>query len=112
MPQIWDMGHIILLPLRKIQRLRPGLNPRTRVPVASMLITRPTKPSSFQKCLFSLYLSLLVSRFLTHMLKFFLLLNSLEIILVFFRYIFIPKTFCSMNYVLLAFFILSSRSIW
>ena len=31
---------------RKIQRLRPGLNPRTRVPVASMLTTRPQKPSS------------------------------------------------------------------
>ena len=30
---------------RKIQRLRPGLNPRTRVPVASMLTTRPMKPS-------------------------------------------------------------------
>ena len=30
---------------RKIQRLRPGLNPRTRVPVASMLTTRPPKPS-------------------------------------------------------------------
>ena len=30
---------------RKIQRLRPGLNPRTRVPVASMLTTRPKKPS-------------------------------------------------------------------
>ena len=29
---------------RKI-RLRPGLNPRTRVPVASMLTTRPPKPS-------------------------------------------------------------------
>ena len=29
---------------RKIQRLRPGLNPRTRVPVASMLTTRPPKP--------------------------------------------------------------------
>jgi hypothetical protein len=55
----WDflhaakLGHIILLPLwrkdfsdaRKIQRLRPGLNPRTRVPVASMLTTRPPKPS-------------------------------------------------------------------
>jgi hypothetical protein len=26
---------------RKIQRLRPGLNPRTRVPVVSMLTTRP-----------------------------------------------------------------------
>ena len=31
--------------VRKIQRLRPGLNPRTRVPVASMLTTRPPKPS-------------------------------------------------------------------
>ena len=30
---------------QKIQRLRPGLNPRTRVPVASMLTTRPPKPS-------------------------------------------------------------------
>ena len=30
---------------RKTQRLRPGLNPRTRVPVASMLTTRPPKPS-------------------------------------------------------------------
>ena len=30
---------------RKIQRLRPGLNPRTWVPVASMLTTRPPKPS-------------------------------------------------------------------
>ena len=30
---------------RKIQRFRPGLNPRTRVPVASMLTTRPPKPS-------------------------------------------------------------------
>jgi hypothetical protein len=29
----------------KIQRLRPSLNPRTRVPVASMLTTRPPKPS-------------------------------------------------------------------
>ena len=29
---------------RKIQRLRPGMNPRTRVPVASMLTTRPPKP--------------------------------------------------------------------
>jgi hypothetical protein len=56
MPQSWDMGHIILLPLRRkdtedfpdtriIQRYRPGLNPRTRVPVASMLTTRPPKPS-------------------------------------------------------------------
>ena len=31
---------------RKIQRLRPVLNPRTRVPVASMLTTRPPKPSN------------------------------------------------------------------
>ena len=34
--------------VRKIQRLRPGLNPRTRVPVASMLTTRPPKQSSLQ----------------------------------------------------------------
>jgi hypothetical protein len=31
---------------QKIQRLRPGLNPRTRVPVASMLTTRTPKPST------------------------------------------------------------------
>ena len=31
--------------LVKIQRLRPGLNPRTWVPEASMLNTRPPKPS-------------------------------------------------------------------
>ena len=30
---------------RKIQRLRPDLNPRTRVPEASLLTTRPQKPS-------------------------------------------------------------------
>ena len=30
---------------RKIQRLRPGLNPQTWVPEASMLTTRPPKPS-------------------------------------------------------------------
>jgi hypothetical protein len=29
----------------KIQRLRPGLNPRTREPEASMGTTRPPKPS-------------------------------------------------------------------
>jgi hypothetical protein len=29
---------------RKIRRLRPGLNPRTREPEASMLTTRPPKP--------------------------------------------------------------------
>ena len=34
---------------RKIQRLRPGLNPRTRVPVASMLTTRPTRLSTVGK---------------------------------------------------------------
>ena len=34
---------------RKIQRLRPGLNPRTRVPVASILITRPPKPSNLSR---------------------------------------------------------------
>ena len=67
MPQSWDMGHIILLPLqerhtedfpdaRKIQRLWPGLNPRTRVPVASMLTTRPPKPSQrVRKPLWNLY---------------------------------------------------------
>ena len=32
---------------RKIQRLRQGLNPRTGVPVASMLTTRLPKPSNF-----------------------------------------------------------------
>ena len=31
--------------VRKIQRLRPGLNPQTWVPEASMLTTRPPKPS-------------------------------------------------------------------
>jgi len=35
---------------RKIQRLRPGLNPRTRVPEASMLTTRPPKPSYATVC--------------------------------------------------------------
>jgi hypothetical protein len=50
------MGHIILRPsegrhtedfpkTKKIQQLRPGLNPRTQVPVASMLTTRPPKPA-------------------------------------------------------------------
>ena len=34
---------------RKIQRLQPGLNSRTRVPLASMLITRPPKPSNYSK---------------------------------------------------------------
>jgi hypothetical protein len=30
--------------IRKIRRLRPGLNPRTREPEASMLTSRPSKP--------------------------------------------------------------------
>ena len=58
MPQSWDMGQILrffYFPsggrhaedfyARKIQRLRPGLNPQTWVPEASMLTTRPPKPS-------------------------------------------------------------------
>ena len=32
---------------RKIQRLRPGLNPQTWVPEFSMLTTRPPKPSKY-----------------------------------------------------------------
>ena len=32
--------------IRKIQRLRPGLNPQTWVPEASMLTTRPPKSST------------------------------------------------------------------
>ena len=31
----------------KIQRVQPGLNPQTWVPEASMLTTRPPKPSIF-----------------------------------------------------------------
>ena len=60
MPQSWDMGQILSLPLqrkavrhsedysdtRKFQLLRPGSNPRTRVPEARMLTTRPPKPLS------------------------------------------------------------------
>ena len=55
MPQSWDMGrnyfpsegrHTEDFPdARKIQRFWPGLNPRTRVPVANMLTTRSPKPS-------------------------------------------------------------------
>ena len=56
MPQNWDMGEILSLPLRrkasedfsdarKIQRLRPGLIPRTGLPKVSMRTTRPPKPS-------------------------------------------------------------------
>jgi hypothetical protein len=41
MPQSWDMGQIILLPLR-----RKGSNPRTREPEASMLTTRPPEAVS------------------------------------------------------------------
>jgi hypothetical protein len=55
MPQICDMGQTALLPFRrkacwgffrpkKIRRLRPGANPRSWVPEASMLTTRPPKP--------------------------------------------------------------------
>jgi hypothetical protein len=53
MPQICDMGQTALLPLRshavdffawKIRRLFPGSNPRSWVPEASMLTTRPPKP--------------------------------------------------------------------
>ena len=56
MPQICNMGQTALLPLRrkacwgffrpKIWRLRPGLNPRSWVPEASTLTTRPPKPLS------------------------------------------------------------------
>jgi hypothetical protein len=56
MLQGWDMGHIFYFPSEgrhaedfyrtgKIQRLRPGSNPPTRVPEASRLTTRPPKPS-------------------------------------------------------------------
>jgi hypothetical protein len=56
MPQSWDMGHIFYFPCEgrhaddfyrtgKIQRLRPGSNPRTRVPEAIMLTTRPPELS-------------------------------------------------------------------
>jgi hypothetical protein len=54
MPQICDMGQTALLSFRrkerrifspeKIRLLQPGLNPRTWVPEASMLITRTPKP--------------------------------------------------------------------
>ena len=37
----------------KIQRFRPGLNPQTWVPEASMLTTRPQKPSSMT-CIISM----------------------------------------------------------
>ena len=56
MPQSWDIFFYFPSEGRhtedfpdawKIQRLRPGLNSRTRAPVASMLTTRPPKPSSW-----------------------------------------------------------------
>jgi hypothetical protein len=37
-------GMLRIFTLVKIQRLRPGLNPRTREPEAIMLTTRPPKP--------------------------------------------------------------------
>jgi hypothetical protein len=37
-------GMLKIFIARKIRRLQPGLNPRTWVPEASMLITRPLKP--------------------------------------------------------------------
>ena len=50
---------------RKSQRLRPGLNPQTRVPVASMLTTRPPKLSKseymFFKCMCSNVTELFIS---------------------------------------------------
>ena len=59
MPQSWDMGQMLYFPsegrhaedfyARKIQRLRPGLNPQTWVPEASMLTTRPPKLSTPSK---------------------------------------------------------------
>jgi hypothetical protein len=36
----------------KIQRFQPGLNPRTREPEASMLTTRPLKPSTQAKVIY------------------------------------------------------------
>jgi hypothetical protein len=45
-PQICDMGPTALLPFRRKAEdfLRPGFNPRSWVPEASMLTTRPPKP--------------------------------------------------------------------
>jgi hypothetical protein len=37
-------GMLRIFVARKIRRLQPGLNPRTSVPEASMLTTRPLKP--------------------------------------------------------------------
>jgi hypothetical protein len=50
MPQSCDMGPTALLPVRRKAYggfLRPGFNPRTGVPEASMLTTRPPKPIIF-----------------------------------------------------------------
>ena len=44
------MLRIIRTP-EKIQRLRPGSKPRTRVPEASMLTTRPPKPLKWKEYL-------------------------------------------------------------
>jgi hypothetical protein len=40
-------GDLRIFSPEKIRRLRPGLNPRTRVPEASMLTTRPPKPTLY-----------------------------------------------------------------
>jgi hypothetical protein len=58
MPQSWGHGTDYLTSppkegmlrifiYRKIQRLRPGLNPRNREPEASMRNTKPPKPPAF-----------------------------------------------------------------
>jgi hypothetical protein len=47
MPQSWDMGQIILLPIRRkvcCGRLRSGADPRSWVPETSMLTIRPPNP--------------------------------------------------------------------
>jgi hypothetical protein len=49
-PKVGTWGRLFNFPsdfyIWKIQRLRPGLNTRTREPEASMLTTRPLKPSA------------------------------------------------------------------
>jgi hypothetical protein len=42
-------GMLNIFIYRKIQRLRPGLNPRTREPEASMRTSRPPKPSKWRE---------------------------------------------------------------
>ena len=64
---------------------------------------------SFQKCTIALYLSVLVSKFLMHMLMFCLLLCSLVLILFYLIRFNFFKTFCSIKYVLLAFRSLAKR---